>query len=348
MVGRPLTIDSGFGQLQPDTVPSSIEPAVAAAPRPLRLQFDVPLPDQVLAAASDAIRQHPDVGLRAYGRQVDPGLGWLAGFEHVEDLRLDLWYATDFDVLAGFTNLRSLALRETKSKRPSLAFLRELKHLDVLWLEAHEKDFEAVGELPSLRRLALRVPRVKSLDPLRGHPTIEVCEMDFGGIRDLSPLADLPALRALQLYQVRKLDTADLEPLGECGSLEVVSLGALRNVESLRALARRPAQTLRLLLLERLTGLATLADLKACTQLEEVGLYESRPADRRLDVLLECPRLNRLVANDAYPDDQLEALRTRFTGDTLVLRGDGAVRGDLTDVLVRWRAPVQGQLAALS
>lgn len=343
----PLAIDSGFGQLRPETDPASIEPAVAAAPRPLRLQFDVPLPDGVLAAAAEALRRHPDVALRAYGRGVDPGLGWLSGFEHVEHLSIELWHATSFDVLAGFTRLRSLSLGETKSKRPSLGFLRELKALDDLWLEAHDKEFEAVGELPSLRRLALRVPRAQSLEPLRGHANIEVFEMDFGGIRDLSPLIDMPSLRALQLYQVRKLDTDDLDPLGDC-ALEVVSFGALRNVENFRALARRPAETLRLLNLDHLAGLTTLADLRACRRLEELGLYEARPADRRLDVLLECPSLNRLVAPDSYPADQLSALRAGFTGDTLVLRGHGAVRGDLGDVLVRWRAPVQAQLARLS
>ena len=346
-VGRTLTIESGFGQLEPDTDPASIEPSVSAGPRPLRLQFDVPVPDEVLAAAADALRRHPDVGLRAYGGEVDPALGWLSGFEHIEQLSIELWHATSFDVLAGFTRLRSLGLGETKSKRPSLAFLRELEHLEDLWLEAHDKDFEAIGELPSLRRLALRVPRTKSLDPLRGHTGIEVFEMNFGGIRDLSPLADLPGLRALELFQVRELDTNDLDPLGDCAALEVVSLGALRNVESLRALARRPAATLRLLLLERLTGLVTLADLKACTRLEELGLYEARPADRRLGVLLECPHLNRLVAGDVYPEDQKEALRTRFTGETLWLRGDDAVRGDLTDVLVRWRASVKDMLEDL-
>ena len=177
MAGTPPRIESRFGQLQPDTDPESIEPAVAAALRPFRLQFDVPLPDEVLGAAADVLRRHPDVELRAYGREVDPGLGWLSGFVHVEHLSIELWYATDFDVLAGFTRLRSLALGETKSKRPSLAFLRKLELLDDLWLEAHDKDFEAVVELPSLRRLALRVPRTKSLDPLRGHPTIEVFEV---------------------------------------------------------------------------------------------------------------------------------------------------------------------------
>ena len=304
-----------------------------------RLQFDVPLPDAVLAAVAEVLRRHPDVELRAYGRAVDPGLGWLSGFEHVEHLSLELWHATSFDVLARFKRLRSLGLGETKSRRPSLAFLRELKHLEQLWLEAHDKDFDAVGALPSLRRLALRVPRTRSLEALRGHAGIEIFAMDFGGVRDLSPLADLPRLRGLELDQVRKLDTGDLDPIGDCTGLEAVSLGALRNVESLRALARRPAATLRMLLLERLTGLTTLADLTACERLEELGLYDSRPADRRLDVLLECPRLNRLVAGDAYPADQREAMRTGFTGATLWMRGEAEV-GVLADARVRWRASV--------
>lgn len=68
--------------------------------------------------------------------------------------------------------------------------------------------------------------------------------------------------------------------------------------------------------------------------------YESRPADRRLDVLLACKSLNKLVANDAYPAEQVDALKASFRGETLVLRGDGAVRGDLADVAVRWRASV--------
>lgn len=214
-------------------------------------------------------------------------------------------------------------------------------------METHAKDSAAIGTLPTLRRLALRTPRMRSLDALRGHPRLEIFEMTFGGIRDLAPLAELPALRAVNLYQVRRLDTGDLDALGECRSLVVVSLGALRNVNSLRALARRPAETLRLLLLERLTGIVTLADLAACTRLEQLGLHETRPSDRRLDVLLACPRLNRLVVGDAYPANQREAVRANFTGDTLVLRGDGIVRGDMSDVIVRWRAPVKAQLEAL-
>ena len=204
-------------------------------------------------------------------------------------------------MLAAFTSLRSLTLGQTLSRRPSLAFVRGLPQLGVLWLEAHARDFDAVGEVETLTRLHLRVPRARSLEPLRGHPSLEVLTMDFGGIRDLSCLKDIPRLRGLGLYQVRKLDTGDLDAVGDCAELEAVSLGALRNVESLRAFAQGPRSTLRLLTLERLPALATLADLANCKRLEQLGLYDSRPADGRLDHLLGCPALKHLVASDRYP-----------------------------------------------
>jgi hypothetical protein len=147
----------------------------------------------------------------------------------------------------------------------------------------------------------------------------------------------MPRLRALQLYQVRGLDTGDL--LGDCRTLQALSLGALRNVSSLRCLARRPAQTLRLLNLEKLSGLATLADLSRCEQLEQLGIYEARPADRRLDVLLQIPTLRHLVIGDVYPPEQIKGMRDAFGGDTLICRREN-IRGDLSNVAVRWRQQV--------
>ncbi|MGH3139337.1 MAG: hypothetical protein ACRDQE_06355 [Gaiellales bacterium] len=217
-----------------------------------------------------------------------------------------------------------MALGQTLSRRPSLAFVRGLPQLGVLWVEAHARDFDAVGEVESLTRLHLRVPRTRSLEPLRGHPNLEVLTMDFGGIRDLSCLRDIPRLRGLELYQVRKLDTGDLDAVGDCAALEAVSLGALRNVESLRAFAQRPRLTLRLLTLERLTALTTLADLASCERLQQLGLYDFRPADRRLDHLLRCRDLKHLVVTDSYPRDQLDLMRDGFRGDTLQLRGEPA------------------------
>jgi hypothetical protein len=342
-----LTVESRHAELVPDTDPASVEPVLAAAVAARRgrlfAQFAEPLPGPLLSAVADALRQHPDVVLRAYGRELDPGLGWLSGFEHIRHLALDLWQATSFDPLAAFTSLRSLSLGDTKSTRPSLVFLRNLPQLAVLWLEAQARDFDAVADVPSLVRLGLRVTRLRSLDPLRGHPGVQVLTMDFGGIRDLSPLADLPRLRGLELYQVRGLDTDDLDALGDCAALEAVSLGALRNVTSLRALTRRPGQTLRLLNTEQLTGLASLAELAGCEKLEQLGLYKTRPADRRLDVLLQLPALRHLAIGDTYPDDQVQIMRDQFRGDTLWYRSE-RIRGDLSSTAVHWRERVHAYL----
>ena len=81
-------------------------------------------------------------------------------------------------------------------------------------MEAHDKEFEAIGDVASLRRLFLRAPRAKSLDALRGHAGLEALTISFGGIRDLGPLTEIPHLRALRLYQVRKLDA------GTCSSFQ--------------------------------------------------------------------------------------------------------------------------------
>lgn len=348
-----MTVDGRHAELRPDTDPASVEPAIASAAAAqvsrggrFFLQFSEPLPSPVLHAAADALRRHPGVVFRAYGRMISPGLTWLSGFEHIEHLALDLWQEESFDILGNFTNLRSLSLGETASRRPSLAFLRRLPQLKRLWLEAHDRDFDAVAEVTGLAHLGLRVPRARSLDPLRGHPGIQVLTMAFGGIRDLVPLTHMPQLRGLELYQVRGLDTGDFDVLGECCALEAVSLGAMRNIGSLRALARHPAETLQMLNLEKLTGLATLADLAACHKLTQLGLYDSRPADKRLDVLLEIPALRHLVVGDVYPAEQVHIMRDSFRGQTLRYRAE-TIRGDMRNVAVRWRQPVHAYLGIL-
>jgi hypothetical protein len=335
-----LAVEHGIAELRPNTDPASIAAALAPE-RPLRLQCSQQLSDEVLDAAAAALEEFPEVGFRIYGRDVDPSLGWLKRFSHVRDLSVDVWHATSFDVLASFQDLRKLSLGETASKRPSLAFLRQLPQLEVLRVEAHDRGFEAIADVQTLRELHLRTPRAKSLHSLRGHPNLQVVAIDFGGIRDLAPLGELPRLRALELWQVRKLDTNDFDAVGSCRSLVAVSLGALRNVTRLTALARGPHRTLRYLTLEQMGGLETLADLAACDALEQVYLAQSKPKDGRLDVIARGESLRHLVVGDAYPKRQVDAIDTAFAGETLWVRGK-ALRGDAesSDVVVRWRRPV--------
>jgi hypothetical protein len=340
-----LVVAHGIAQLGPDTDPRSIERTLAEH-RPRLMQFAQPLPERLLEAAASALAEFPDVGFRVYGRSVDPSLVWLGRFAHIHDLSIDLWHATSFDLLASFKRLRKLSLGETASRRPSLAFLSSLPEIEILRVEAHDKDFAAVGEMPKLRQLHLRVPRVKTLDPLRGHKLLEVVAIDFGGIRDLTPLGDLPALRAMELYQIRKLDTDDLDAIGDCRSLVALSLGALRNVTRLAALTRGPRDTLRYLTLEQMGGLETLEDLGLCTALEQIHLVESKPKDGRLDAVAQGSALRHLVVGDHYPKEQLEATAAAFHGSTLQVRGV-TLRGDadLSNVDVSWRRPVEQYLS---
>jgi hypothetical protein len=340
-----LLVAGRIAQLHPDTDPRSIAPTLARE-RPDLLQLSEPLPGRVLDAAAAALTSFPEVGFRVYGRTVDPSLDWLERFAQVRDLTIDLWHATSFDLLESFKNLRRLSLGETASKRPSLGFLRELPELAVLRVEAHDRDFAAVADVWTLRELYLRVSRARTLDPLRGHPRLEVIEIDFGGIRDLAPLAEIPALRGLQLYQIRKLDTHDLAAIGECKSLVAVSLGALRNVEHLAPFQDGPRTTLRFLALERMTGLETLAHLGECDALEQLYLVQSKPKDGRLDLVSRAQSLRHLVVGDHYPKQQVEAADAAFGGETLWVRGT-SLRGDpeRSDVAVAWRRPVSGYLA---
>ena len=331
--------------LRPDTDPRSVTP-VLARHRPRLLQFMEPLPDRLLDAAAVTLAEFPEVAFRVYGRTVDPSLDWLERFVYIRDLAVDLWHATSFDRLASFTNLRHLSLGETASKRPSLGFLRHLPALEVLRIEAHDRDFAAVGAVPTLRELHLRVPRGKTLNSLRGHPRLEVVHIDFGGIRDLAPLAEIPGLRGVQLYQIRKLDTDDLGALGRCSSLVAVSIGALRNVKHLAAFAQGPRKTLRYLTLEMMGGLETLADLGECEALEQLHLVESKPKDGRLDLVARGTALRHLVVGDHYSKQQAEAADAVFRGETLWIRGK-SLRGDPErgNVDVAWRRPVAQYLA---
>ena len=337
---RPLRVEpaDGFAQLEPETDPASVAPVLAATRKPLLLQFAEPLPARLLDAAAEALRELPLVGLRAYGG-ADPSLEWLPRFAHVRELALDLRAATGFDAVAVCSRLERLSLGDTAPRRPSLAFLRDLPKLERLSLEGHARDFDVVAELRSLRRLDLRALRARSLEPLVDHPALELLTISFGGIRDLTPLPRIPRLRGLELYQVRKLDSGDLEPLRQCERLEALSLGALRNVEHLDAMP----DGVRHLVLERLLGLATLRHLGRLRRLEQLFMTEARPADRRLDVL-PLERLRHLIVGDVYPREQLDAVERTFRGETWWYRGEERRTGSESP-RARWRADLEQLLA---
>jgi hypothetical protein len=346
-------VSAAYLQVTPRTDPASLLPSLDADDRPQRIQVAEPLTNHLLDAIAEALAARPDVALRFYGYYGGAlpddyrTLGWLERFSFIRDLSIELWDATSFDVLATFTELRRLSLGATKSTRPSLSFLRLLPHLESLSVEAHDRDFNVVGEASVLTQLRLRTPRVKSLEAIGGHAALELLNMDFGGIRDLTPLSSIPRLQALGLYQVRRFDTDDFDAIGACTSLTGISLGALRNVTNLAALAKGPRNTLRFLTIEHMLGLETLRHLGECEALEQVYLDESKPRDGRLDLVAKAPSLQHLVVADAYSEQQIADADRTFRGKTFAVR-DRQLRGQRFDpeIITRWRTPVAKFLQA--
>lgn len=336
---RSLEFDYGRGELAPDTDPATIGPALSAVQQTfgskrLALQFSQPLPDAVLAATAATLAEHPEVELYVYASALDASLRGLERFQHVEYLNVNIGHATTYEPIRQFRNLRTLIVQGGHAKSLSIEFISNLPRLERLWMNGVSRGQEALSQTSNLRHLSCGA-QSKTLEALRGHAALEFLTLKFGSARDLTPLTAIPRLRGVEIYRISKLDATDLEPLGDCVGLEALSLGALPNLTDLAALRRSPSKSLRCLLLERISGLTSLEDGGECHMLEQLGLYESRPADRSLVPLTRLPRLEHVVIRDAYPQAEFEHFNSWFTGASLSYRK--VQRGKPRP---RWRTPV--------
>lgn len=330
-------VDQGIVEVRPDASAKLVRTALRLAGPNCRLQFAEPLPPPLLRSIRNALSAHPEVGLRVYGTSIDD-IGWLAGFHDLTSVAVELWNVQDLTPVASLAELRELHLGETKARNTPIGWLAELQQLECLSVESLHRGLESSARLPRLRRLELRTTKVRTLDFLTGHPSLESFSMDFGGIRDLAPLVTIPNLRSLELYQVRSLTSEDLSPLA-AASLEAISLGALRHVTDLGPVAN---SRLRYLILEGVRA-ASFTTLSSATSLTELACFDARPHDRRLTPLLELP-LRHIVLGDTYDQDEVERLRAGFMGDTLDYRGERLVQRGTVEPRVAWRGPAHDLL----
>lgn len=329
-----IRLDSGIAQIRPTTDAAAVAMAVAQADT---VQFDEPLPLMLLDAVARALREHPEVRFRVYGTALDPSLAFLRDFEDVRHLLVDMWEVSSFDRLGNFRNLITLGLGATRSKRPSLRFLRELPQLATLYIQGHEKDFPAVAELRTLRNLHLGACPVRDISCI-GNANLERLVINFGGLRQLQALAAMPRLRDLELFQIRQLDSSDLHPLSAMPSLQALVLGNLRNVTTLEFLTGNPKTTLQFLELEGLVNLASLQPLEQCQRLRACCLSTSRARDKSLRPLLAASNLDDVTIGDVYPSVEVAALRHTFRGQRLWYRGEYLKGGPSTfSAELAWR-----------
>jgi hypothetical protein len=217
----------------------------------------------------------------------------LRGLGELDSLCIGMWELDDFDFLRDVsTNLRSLSLHQTKSKKPDLALLERFSKLQTLFIEGHKKSLDVISTLPELEGLTLRSVTVPGLAFLRACPKLWSVDLKLGGIRDLSGLSGLK-LKYLELWQTRGL--ADISVISEILTLQNLFLQSLPKVTALPPMDRLGC--LRRLVLDNMSGLKSFEPILHATALEEFALYtatKSRPDD--LSAILGKPRLKRVSA----------------------------------------------------
>lgn len=202
------------------------------------------------------------------------GVEQVARIPGLESLSLGVFSLESFDLLRDVDpGLRSLALGQTRSKKPSLEPLARFAGLRRLFLEGHRKEIEVLSGLRELEDVTLRSVTVPNLGFLRPLERLWSLDLKLGGIKNLSAISGMGSVKYLELWQILGLE--DVGVVGQLPGLQHLFLQSLRRVTALPDL--RAARSLRRVTLETMRGLRDLAPLEQAPALEELLVWDSSP-----------------------------------------------------------------------
>jgi hypothetical protein len=187
-------------------------------------------------------------------------------------------------------DLRELSLSAIWVRHPSLTPLRRFEALADLGVggDGQFRDFEAISQLPSLRRLWLNR---RQFDVRTLLPITELRHVEISLGRPTSPiaaLAELPHLSWLELNWIRSL--TDLAGIGDSTMLQRLDIGQLSNLGRLPDLSH--ATALRSVAIEKCRLIDDLSPLAAAPALEQLILVDMpQMTPRHLQPLVGHPTL---------------------------------------------------------
>lgn len=215
----------GAAQAEEGTVPVSSLADAALLPKLERINYQVDDGGAILNTLpeQESIRT---VWANVHDLSV-PGVEDLSFLERLPDLRslyLHTAAGTDLAPAEEKTSLMYLALVPEEDTILDLSQLTQLCFLDYWGDSDITVGLETTAELPSLRALILPggSPLITSLKVVSYMPALEYICLNGAEDTDLTPLAQLSRLRAIELsYNGRPVD---LTPLARCASLEMCSI----------------------------------------------------------------------------------------------------------------------------
>lgn len=159
----------------------------------------------------------------------------LGGLSKLRELELDVFELDSFEALHEVrSDLVSLRLGKTRSKKPDLSVLKRFAALERLALNGQKKNIEALQELQSLRTVYIQGIPLGNLDFLASLPRLEKLDLGFGGAENLEWLNGLDTLKELKLLRVKGLN--DLSVLSELKELRLLKIVDQPLIETLPSL----------------------------------------------------------------------------------------------------------------
>jgi hypothetical protein len=297
----------------------------------------------------ELLARRPDIQLRVYGfygntcdlsfvgqmkhvrrfaadsLQRATGVESIAALQRLEALSLGVFDLDSFEVLEHVSDgLKEIFLSATRSKKPDLRPVRRFRGLRTLYLEGQQRSIDVIADLAALEDLTLRSISTPDLSYAAALPRLTSLDLKLGGIKDLTAIARLAALRYLEIWQVRGL--ADIGVVSELHRLQNLFLQSLPGVKALPPLDR--CAELRRIVVQNMRGLRDFSAAERAPALEEFWIVQgdaNQPAD--LAPVLRNRMLRRAAGhfgsdrkNRAFETMVAESGKARFEGTEFAYR----------------------------
>ena len=194
----------------------------------------------------------------------------ITSLKKLNSLSIGIFDMESFEFLNNIDNenLEFFSISATKSKKPSLKFLKHLVNIKTLYIEGQNKEIESLANLTKLEDLTLRSISISNLEFIRVLNNLWSLDIKLGGTSNLNALKDLENIKYLELWQINKLQNIDV--ISSLTGLQNLFLQSLPNIKVFPSITN--SKKLKRIYIENLKGLSDFTAIEYAPALEEFSL----------------------------------------------------------------------------